>query len=180
MLALSLFCREPRTSKCSGSGFFLCLSDLKVGELRGPEGPPSSIHRRAWENQRLRLAGGLRPRRQGWGQQVSELRMASHRGSLELRAETECRGRAAWRISLPQEGQAACSSWPARIPGKGCGLPECLQLSEQWLGRVLTQSLTLGRRQGSLESLLGRGCRGSLRAWGGHRMEHGGGARSRG
>lgn len=62
----------------------------------------------------------------------------------------------------------------------GCGLPECLQLSEQWLGRVLTQALTLGRRQGSLESLLGGGCRGSLRAWGGHWMEHGGGARSRG
>lgn len=67
----------------------------------------------------------------------------------------ECRWRAAWRISLPQKGQAACSSWPAGIPGEGCGLPECLQLSGQWPGRVLTRSLTLGQRQDSLESLIG-------------------------
>lgn len=54
---------------------------------------------------------------------------------------------------LPQEGKAASSSWPAGIPGEGCGLPECLQLSGQWPGRALTQSLTLGGRQDSLKSL---------------------------
>lgn len=152
-------CREPRDSQ--GQWLWLppvSLTDLTVGALRALavlagqplQDPPSSVHLQSLGESAL----GLRPRRQrGVGRLVSS-GWTSHRGSLELRAETECRGRAACRISSPRRARRL-QQRASRIPGEGCGLPECLQLSGQWPGRALTQSLTLGRRQDSLESLFG-------------------------